>query len=132
DRIAQLVMEATPVPTLQRTCAACRDGAKCPKCRAEEERVLQRTAQTGALASPRSVPADFVGRPGAGQPLSGAEREFFEPRFGCDFSAVRLHAGDRAARSAESVGARVFTVGRDVVFGRAEYAPQSPASRSLL
>jgi hypothetical protein len=132
DRIAQQVMEARPAPMLQRACPACRNGAKCPKCREEEERALQRLAAPAAPESARAVPADFVTRLGPGQPLSREERAFFEPRFGCDFSQVRLHTDARAAESAQSVDALAYTVGRDIVFGAGQYAPQSHASRSLL
>ena len=42
---------------------------------------------------------------------------FFEPRFGADFSAVRVHTGSQAAIAAKSVNARAFTLGNDIVFG---------------
>ena len=40
-----------------------------------------------------------------------------EPRFGRDFSHVRVHTGTRAAASADAVNALAYTVGRDIVFG---------------
>jgi hypothetical protein len=55
-----------------------------------------------------------------------------EPRFGHDFSRVRVHTDARAAESAEAVHATAYTVGRDVVFGAGQYAPQSEAGRRLL
>jgi hypothetical protein len=42
-----------------------------------------------------------------------------------DFSGVRVHTGPEAAEAAGSVNARAFTVGRDIVFGAGQYAPQS-------
>ena len=55
-----------------------------------------------------------------GQPLDPATRAFMEPRFGHDFSTVRVHTDARAAASARTVNALAYTVGRDVVFsGRA-------------
>lgn len=45
---------------------------------------------------------------------------------------VRLHTGPDAARAAEAVNARAFTVGSDVVFGAREFAPQTDAGRRLL
>lgn len=56
-----------------------------------------------------------------GQPLDPATRAFMEPRFGHDFSRIRIHADAKAAEAARAVNARAFTVGRDVVFGT-EYA----------
>jgi len=42
---------------------------------------------------------------------------------GHDFGKVRVHADARAAEAAESLNARAFTFGSDIVFGRGEYAP---------
>jgi hypothetical protein len=67
-----------------------------------------------------------------GSPLSPAVRGFMEPRIGYDFSRVRVHTGELAARSAQAVGALAYTVGTDVVFGEGRYAPHSGAGRSLL
>jgi hypothetical protein len=63
-----------------------------------------------------------------GQALDEGTRQFLEPRFGRDFSGVRVHAGPRAAEAASSVNARAFTVGHNIVLGRAH----SPASTSGL
>jgi hypothetical protein len=67
-----------------------------------------------------------------GQPLDTATLGFFEPRFGQDFSSVRVHTDEKAAESARSVNALAYTVGRDVVFGQGQYAPDSHAGRKLL
>ncbi|MEE9464059.1 MAG: DUF4157 domain-containing protein [Candidatus Neomarinimicrobiota bacterium] len=55
-----------------------------------------------------------------------------EPRFGHDFSHVRVHTGARAAETARAVNAQAFTVGRDVVFGAGQYAPDAHGGRRLL
>lgn len=55
-----------------------------------------------------------------------------ESRFGHDFSQVRIHDDEKAAEAASAVNARAFTVGRQIVFGRAQYAPHTSAGRSLL
>ncbi|HEY6155901.1 MAG TPA: DUF4157 domain-containing protein [Gemmatimonadales bacterium] len=52
-----------------------------------------------------------------GQPLDAATRAYMEPRFGLDFSDVRVHTDSRAAESARAVNAKAYTVGRDIVFG---------------
>jgi hypothetical protein len=67
-----------------------------------------------------------------GQPLPKSGRDFFETRFGCDFSRVRIHTGDQAAEAARMARARAFTVGRDVVFGAGQYAPQTRQGQRLL
>ncbi|WP_395825206.1 DUF4157 domain-containing protein [Archangium minus] len=51
-----------------------------------------------------------------GRPLDSSLRADFEPRFGHDFSRVRVHADGIADASARAVDARAYTVGRDIVF----------------
>ena len=67
-----------------------------------------------------------------GAPLAGEAREFFEPRFGHDFSRVRVFADDRAAASAQSVGALAYATGSNIVFGSGQYAPETEPGRRLL
>lgn len=69
---------------------------------------------------------------GGGQPLPKTVRNFFEPRFGYDFSQVRVHTGSRASESARAINARAYTVGRDIVFRAGEYAPNTGHGRGLL
>ena len=96
----------------------------------EEPAQAKRTdaAPMAAAAMSSGVPAPN----GPGQPLSGPVRAFFEPRFGADFSDVRVHTGPRAAAAARGLNARAFTTGRDVVFGADEYAPGTHAGAELL
>jgi hypothetical protein len=68
----------------------------------------------------------------AGRPLSTTDRSHFEGSFQHDFSSVRVHAGDGPAASAASLSARAYTVGRDIVFGRGQYAPATENGRRLL
>lgn len=71
--------------------------------------------------------------PGSGgQPLDTATRAFMEPRFGHDFSQVRVHTDEQAANAAAGMQARAYTVGSDIVFGAHEYAPDTTAGRHLL
>lgn len=116
---------------LQRKCACGGtpgfDG-ECATCRAKR---LQRRATEGA--GPSGVPPivhEVLRSPG--QPLDAETRAFMEPRFGHDFSRVRVHTGARAAESARAVNALAYTVGRDVVFGEGQYAPGASAGRRLL
>jgi hypothetical protein len=69
---------------------------------------------------------------GGGQPLPKSERGFFEPRFGADFSGVRVHSDSKANQLARSINAKAFTIGQDVVFGSGQYSPGSRMGRSLL
>jgi hypothetical protein len=67
-----------------------------------------------------------------GRPLDAATRAFMEPRFGHDFSQVRVHADPRAAKSARAVNAMAYVVGQDIVFDAGRYAPGRIAGRRLL
>ena len=90
--------------------------------------------RVGAPAhTPRTAPPvvhDVLGSPG--RPLEPSVRGEMEARFGYDFSRVRVHADAAAADSARAVGAEAYTVGRDVVFGAARYAPATARGNSLL
>jgi len=63
-----------------------------------------------------------------GQPLSAATRRYMEPRFGMDFSPVRLHTGPQAQQSAEQIQARAFTYGNHIWLG----AGASESDRGLM
>jgi outer membrane protein OmpA-like peptidoglycan-associated protein len=67
-----------------------------------------------------------------GRPLDAAARAFFEPRFGQDFSRVRVHTDALAAESARALDALAYVVGRHVVFGAGQYAPRGGTGQRLL
>jgi hypothetical protein len=69
---------------------------------------------------------------GAGAPLPDGVRSYYEPRFGRDFSAVRVHTGSDAIASARALNARAYTLGRNIAFDDGELRPDSPAGRRLL
>jgi hypothetical protein len=85
---------------------------------------------SGPTGEVRPIVSEVLRSPG--HPLDTATRDFMEPRFGHDFSRVRMHTDARAAESARAVGALAYTVGQDVVFGAKEYAPASQHGRGLL
>jgi hypothetical protein len=66
-----------------------------------------------------------------GQPLDAARRAFMEPRFGYNFSNVRVHTDAKAAESARAVNALAYTVGKDVVFEREKYTPTRTGQQLL-
>lgn len=69
---------------------------------------------------------------GGGEPLAPAPRQFFESRFGADFSDVRIHSDNQANESAKSMNALAYTRGRDVVFGAGQFAPETLDGKRLL
>jgi len=60
-----------------------------------------------------------------GKPLELALRQDMEPRFGHDFSRVRVHSGTAAEQSARDVNAHAYTVAHDIVFGAGRFAPET-------
>jgi Domain of unknown function (DUF4157) len=67
-----------------------------------------------------------------GSSLPQSELEFMNERFRRNFGGVRIHTGPAAAALAESVQAKAFTVGNDIVFGENQFQPGTTAGRKLL
>ncbi|MBI9048808.1 MAG: DUF4157 domain-containing protein [Anaerolineaceae bacterium] len=55
-----------------------------------------------------------------------------EPRFGHDFSQVRVYTDRLAAESAEDIHALAYTAGQNIVFGAGQYAPDTSRGKRLL
>ncbi len=126
--------EAFPLNTgllLQRKCACGTHtigGGECEGCGKAR---LQRKASN--RSDPPEVPSvvhDALRSPG--QPLDAATRAFMEPRFGHDFSRVRIHTDAQANESARAVNALAYTVGSDIAFAGGAYAPRTQRGRHLL
>lgn len=129
DAADQVMRMAAPTPislarggTIQRKCAQCED----------EEKVVarERAPGGGSQAALDTETAIRVADRG-GKPLPKAERDFFEPRFGHDFSRVRVHADGEATRGADAVQARAYTVGHNIVFGRGQFSASAEGRRLI-
>jgi len=93
---------------------------------------VQRSPATPSRKSgqaPQSVDRALAG---SGRPLGDALRQDMEPRFGHDFSSVRVHADAQAAASARDVNARAYTVGDDIVFAPGRFAESTHDGRQLI
>ncbi len=122
------IQSFAPIHTgiLQRKCAS----SECPE-RSKKRLMLQR--RSTSETEPSEVPPivhEVLRSPG--QPLDPVTRAYMEPRFGHDFSRVRVHTDAKAAESAQVVNALAYTVGHDVVFGTEQYAPGTAEGRELL
>lgn len=97
---------------------------------------LEANALAGVVLShPRLtglVPSGGGANRGSGaMPLAAGTRSYFEPRFGRDFSRVRVRTGAEAAAATHRLGARAYIVGEEIMWsGPAQ--PDSPLSRSLM
>lgn len=139
DRVADTVMGdraanvrgATSDSPIQRACAACASGeGTCPTCDDESRQIQRKPLETSTVAS--GVEGHVGSALASGEPLRSSTRAFMEPRFGRDFSTVRVHAGPAASQAAAALGARAFTIGRSIVFGASEYAPETAAGQRLV
>ena len=108
-------------------------GGECEECQKKKsgDPLLQRSALNPGSASVIPPVVHEVLR-SPGQPLDAGTRAFFEPRFGQDFSRVRVHTNALAAESASAVGAAAYAYGNNVVFGKNQFSPASPAGRGVL
>lgn len=73
----------------------------------------------------RTRSATPVGAAASGERLPSSTAAYFGGRYGHDFSSVRVHADDNAARSADQLGAHAWTVGESIRFGRGAYRPDT-------
>lgn len=67
-----------------------------------------------------------------GRALDDSIREEMETAFDEDFTDVRLHTGEEAARAAKALNAKAFTIGAEVFFDEGRYAPSTGSGRRLL
>lgn len=137
DRVAEQVMRM-PAPQVQRQCIECeareldvqRQVADEEDEEDEELIQLQRSSSAEAGVTAPSVVHQALSSPG--QPLDAATRAYMEPRFGADFSQVRVHTNAQAAESAQSIHAMAYTAGNSIVFNKGHFAPGTQSGRQLL
>jgi len=130
----------SPAPSrlLQRTCGCGQHtiaGSECSGCSKKRGPTVQRSAisrEPGNGSDNRVPPIVHEVLRSPGHPLDATTRAFFEPRFGHDFSQVRVHSDAQAGGSAQSVKALAYTLGHDLVFAPGEYQPQTFEGKRLL
>ena len=132
DVVADSVVGAAAAPAL--AASAARVSRKCAACEEEEAGTARmKPATPVSAASPGPVPPQVqsvIGSPG--RPLDAGSRAFFEPRFGQDFGAVRVHDDAAAGSAAAAIGARAFAVGEHVAFAAGAFDGGSGSGRRLL
>lgn len=116
DRVADQVMAASPNSVVN---------SAPPRI----QRFTEQTAGQADMVAPASVD-DVLSSPGS--PLEAGLQQDMGQRFGHDFSRVRVHTGDEAARSAQELDANAYTVGHNIVFGAGLFTPGTHNGRRLL
>lgn len=152
DRVADEVLKMPAPqaggPTVQGMCTECEEELEtgriqrmCDECSEEVQRQPLEEEEEEILAKRRPGRSPLLGPELAGriqrattggEPLGAANRSFFDPRFGRDFSRVRVHRNAEAGELASSIGARAFTIGNSIFFGQGEYHPFTSAGRKLM
>ncbi|MDJ0889927.1 MAG: DUF4157 domain-containing protein [Gammaproteobacteria bacterium] len=103
-----------------------------------EEEEEEETLQSKSESTPAHTVAPSIRggisqlRQSGGAALPAATRAFIEPRFGHDFTHVKIHDNPLAADLSRSVNARAFTVGHDIFFNQGEFQPTTPSGMRLL
>jgi hypothetical protein len=126
DRVADAVMSGSQAGALRPRNGPERIARKCDDCGAPLD------AAGGTCTSCGGGGALETGGSSGGATLPSPARAFFEQSFERDFGGVRVHTDHGAADASESLGARAFTVGSDIYFGRGEYQPDSTEGRRLI
>jgi hypothetical protein len=109
--------------TIQRKCQACE----------EDDKHVHRKENDGKETTGSNGLDNYVNTlSSSGQPMPESSRKFFEPKFGHDFSKVKLHTDSVAAKSAQSINALAYTTGNNIVFNSGQYSPESDSGKKLM
>ncbi len=97
----------------------------------EEEENIQAKSDS-ATASMEGLEQQLNNSKGGGTPLSDEARTFMEPRFGTDFSNVKVHTDSSSVHMNQDIQAQAFTQGQDIYFNSGKYSPDTDEGKSLL
>jgi hypothetical protein len=134
-----------PSASIQRKCEKCEEGDKKihrmtdqkdeekklqrQPDKKEEEKKLQRK-ENGS--SPYTVTGNDCSSISGGRNLPREVNQFYTSKMGYDFRNVRIHTDADSAKLAQSINAKAFTVGNQIVFGENQYDPTSFEGKKLL
>jgi len=89
--------------------------------------LVQGAFQAGGNEASFDLESRLNASKGGGSVLAPEVRAFMEPRFGADFSSVRVHTGGEAVQMNRQLGAQAFAHGSDIYYG----AGKSPGKDDL-
>jgi hypothetical protein len=117
-----LFFSPASISSVQRKCAECE----------EEEKLQRKENGKGEVEAPGTLESYVESINSGGKALPNDVRSFFEPRFGYDFSNVRIHNDSVAAKSAQGINALAYTSGNNIVFNQNQYSPETDSGKRLL
>lgn len=129
DRVAERVMRM-PDPGVQRRVEDEEEENEEEGLLQAKPRVQRRTPGGQGAGDAPPVVHEVLRAPG--QSLDPGVRRFFEPRFGHDFSRVRVHTDSMAAAAADAVHAHALALGSHLVFAAGQLAPHTTDGKRLL
>jgi len=146
DRVASQVMSASTAPSVSRQ----------SELRQEDDQTAQRMPATpfitplaqrasrssqehsvdalgaGSFDAGADVERQLSANRSGGSPLPSRLRSDLEPKFGADFSNVRVHTGAQSDQLNHSIGAQAFTHGSHIYMGADKYNPGTGSGKHLL
>lgn len=102
---------------------------KCAHCE-EEEKLQRKESSNESVSTAPAIVHETLNA--GGKSLDADTRSFMEPRFNYDFSKVKIHDGEVAAKSASSINALAYTSGNNIVFNSGQYNTTSEPGKRLL
>ena len=81
---------------------------------------------------PSELSSSVKNKAGRGKKMAANTEREMEAAFAADFSGVRIHTDQEAARMNTALDAQAFTYGQDIFFSNGKYAPQSREGKHLL
>jgi len=104
---------------------------KCTHCEEEEKQLQKKESSNHSISEAPSIVHEVINS-SDGRSLDADTRSFMEPRFNYDFSNVKIHDNDLAAKSANSINAFAYTSGNNIVFNSGQYNKNSDSGKRLL
>jgi hypothetical protein len=124
DRVVNQHSASSPIKSsgdaqVQRSCQQC-----------QEDELVQRKSHHSSPSSDSgfSASSELHG----GKSMAAQHRSYYESAFGHDFSQVKVFTGADAHDSAQSISAKAYTQGTNIVFAKGEYQPDTQQGKKLL
>jgi len=132
DQVASTIMRKAVGAPASSPCSCSGGGEMCEECQQKQSlpTIQRRVAAPSAPSHLSRIVSEVLRSPG--HPLDSITRAFFEPRFGHDFSHVRIHTEPKAAASAEAIHAQAYTFGNELAFAGNQFSPATTGGKKLL